>query len=809
LYQNYCIMNITTHLKKYLWIPMCVGAAFRVQAQTANPNNKNLLVNSRWNYAQPASSVQTLQQPSHGLLQTQINNHQLDLSYTPSLDFIGQDAFQIVVDNGSNDTLTFNLNVTKGTVIAKDDYVLTAENQEVTINVLQNDLSLANAPTLNALPLVNFGTAHIENNQIRFVPKVGFTGMAHVQYSACNELNECATGQLHVRVAPETLPSSTVSNVFTTNGRKIMILLPATDFTVQTPPTSGTLQQIQAGIFEYEPTANFTGIDPMTFQQSANGVTKIHIVQAEVLTAHTPRALRDDYAYTSGSRPVTIPVLQNDANGATTLTSISDITGGTATINAAQNAVIFMPDASFTGASGFKYAVNGSTEIGTARVLISDFAPIAPVFRLKAAAGVPLVLNYKVPIQNYSFRIVNAASQGTVQYFDNFNGQLAGQSVQGDHLLIYTPNLNAQSDNFTVEYCVDGVCRMIQIDMDIDPNNNTSCAGDCVWAGDANADGIVDMADIWTIARAMGEKGTVRNQNNQGWQPQSATNWKQSGSNGNNLKHADTNGDGIITAADTIAVNHFWGQKRAIVAQNEGFSVDNLELTAIPAQRELHPGDTLLVYLTVPNTALDVSGYQFALGFNASWLNPASIKVEFGNQWMDENNAALGFYRISNQQIEVGLGLAAARAASGYGTVGILKGIVEEDVACCSKTSRYKVELNFKNAWLQTESGVRLKLKTNNVTIPIIEKPKPYLIDNQLAVFPNPATDALHVYLDDETTFISEMTVFNLTGQAVIQQQDLKTRHMDLKTNELQAGMYVLRAKTTNGYLTKKINISK
>jgi hypothetical protein len=213
--------------------------------------------------------------------------------------------------------------------------------------------------------------------------------------------------------------------------------------------------------------------------------------------------------------------------------------------------------------------------------------------------------------------------------------------------------------------------------------------------------------------------------------------------------------------------------------------------------------------LTLPNAALNVSGYQFALGFNASWLNPASLRVDFANQWMSETGATLGFVRTSNQQIEVGLGVAAARATSGYGTVGILRGIVEEDVACCSKTSRYQVHLNFKNAWVQTESGVRLKLKTNDINIPIEEKPKSYFIDNQLAVFPNPATEDLHVYLDDETTFITEMNLFNLTGQIVAQQQDLKTRHIDLKTNALQTGMYLLRAKTSKGYLTKKIQIAK
>jgi Secretion system C-terminal sorting domain/Dockerin type I domain len=808
LYQNYCIMNITTHLKKYLWI-LCVGAAFRVQAQIANPYNKNILVNSRLDYAQPASNVQTLAQPLHGLLQTQINNSRLNLIYTPTLNFVGQDAFKIVVNNGSNDTLNFNINVTHGTVIAKDDYVLTSKNEGIIVNVLQNDVSLANAPVLNALPLVNFGTARIENNHIRFIPKAGFTGTAHVQYSACNELNQCATGQLHIRVNEETLPTSSVSKVFTTDGRKIVVILPAGNFWIRTPPTSGTLQRIQAGVFEYLPAANFTGTDQMTFQQSSSSGNKTYMVQAEVLTAHTPRALRDDYAYTSGSRPVLVPVLQNDYNGATTLNQVFDITGGTATINAAQNFVIFTPNPAFSGASGFKYRVNGGTEIGTARVLISDFEPIAPRFRLKAAAGVPLVLNYQVPIPNYSFNVVNSATQGVVEYFETFNGQLAGQPVQGDHLLIYTPNLNAQLDNFAVEYCVDGACRTVQVDMDIASNNNTSCVGDCVWSGDANADGIVDMADILTIARGMGEKGTTRIQNNLSWMPQSATDWTQKGSNGNNLKHADTNGDGMITTADTVAVSQFWGKKRAIVAQNEGFTVDNLELTAIPAQQELHPGDPLLVYLTVPNTALDVAGYQFALGFNSNWVNPASLQVEFANQWTNENQATLGFYRVANQAIEAGLGLAAARTASGNGIVGILKGIVEEDVNCCSKTGRYKVELNFKNAWLQTESGVRLKLKTNNLTIPIVEKPKPYGANTPLAVFPNPATDDLHVYLDDETTYITELMIFNLTGQAIIQQQDLKTRHIDLKTNELQTGMYLLRAKTTTGYWTKKINISK
>jgi Secretion system C-terminal sorting domain/Dockerin type I domain/Bacterial Ig domain len=809
LCQNYCIMNITTHLKKYIWIPVCVGAAFRVQAQMANPNNKNILVNSRLEYAQPASNVQTVVYPSHGLLQTQINNRQLNLIYTPNLDFIGQDKFQIVAANGSNDTINFNVNVTKGTITAKDDYVLTTENQSVIINVLQNDVSLANAPTLNALPLVNFGTAYIENNQIRFIPKVGFTGTAHVQYSTCNELNQCATGQLHVRVAPKTLPTSTVSNVFTTNGRKIIVTLPATDFSVQTLPSSGALRAIEAGIFEYTPTANFIGTDQMTFQQSANGTTKIHIVQAEVLSAQTPRALRDDYAYTSGSRAVTVPVLQNDGSSATTLTSISDIKGGTATINAAQNAVIFSPDPNFSGDAGFKYAVNGSSEKAAAHVLSSAFAPIAPSFRLKAAAGVPLVLNYKVPIEDYSFDVVRSAGRGRVEYFESFNGQLGGETVQGDHLLVYTPNLNSELDNFSINYCVDGACQAVQLTIDIADVNNVSCVGDCVWAGDANADGIVDMADILTISKAMGEKGIARTENDPVWLPRKASNWTQNGDNGNNLKHADTNGDGLITAADTVAVSQFWGQKRAIVAQNEGFTIDNLELTAIPAQSALHAGDTLLLYLSVPNAALNTSGYQFTLGYNASWVNPASLSVEFANQWMNEDAATLGFYRTSNQQIEVGLGVAAARSASGRGVVGILRGIIEEDVTCCAKTSRYKVELNFKNAWLQTESGIRLKLKTNNVTIPIIEKPKPYLIDNQLAVFPNPATDDLHVYLDDATSFISEITLFNLTGQAMMQQQDLQTRLIDLKTNELRNGMYLLRAKTTTGYLTKKINIAK
>jgi hypothetical protein len=83
----------------------------------------------------------------------------------------------------------------------------------------------------------------------------------------------------------------------------------------------------------------------------------------------------------------------------------------------------------------------------------------------------------------------------------------------------------------------------------------TLCDGaDCVWAGDANKDGIANYKDLLPIGVAQGQTGTARN-GTVTWSPRTVTNWANTFPDGNfNAKHIDCNGDGVVTLGDVATL---------------------------------------------------------------------------------------------------------------------------------------------------------------------------------------------------------------------------------------------------------------
>ena len=86
-------------------------------------------------------------------------------------------------------------------------------------------------------------------------------------------------------------------------------------------------------------------------------------------------------------------------------------------------------------------------------------------------------------------------------------------------MLIYTPDAGAagQLDEFQVEYCVLGdncPTKTVKFDvriLDIVPTADQFCLGQhCVWAGDTNNDGEVNIYDLLPLGLCMGEVGEQR-----------------------------------------------------------------------------------------------------------------------------------------------------------------------------------------------------------------------------------------------------------------------------------------------------------
>jgi hypothetical protein len=70
--------------------------------------------------------------------------------------------------------------------------------------------------------------------------------------------------------------------------------------------------------------------------------------------------------------------------------------------------------------------------------LLDNLAPSGRyIHKLTSPAGIPLVINYDIPFDDFSFGVASGASHGQVQYFPGKSTQIvSGESVTGNNLII-------------------------------------------------------------------------------------------------------------------------------------------------------------------------------------------------------------------------------------------------------------------------------------------------------------------------------------------------------------------------------------
>lgn len=74
----------------------------------------------------------------------------------------------------------------------------------------------------------------------------------------------------------------------------------------------------------------------------------------------------------------------------------------------------------------------------------------------------------------------------------------------------------------------------------------------------------------------------------------------------------------------------------------------------------------------------------------------------------------------------------------------------------------------------------------------------------EISLFPNPANDVLHVELKNSSEQIEELTVLNMYGKTVIEENKLRSKSPDLYVKELAPGIYIIHIKTNKSYCSYK-----
>ncbi|MCL2042307.1 MAG: C10 family peptidase [Bacteroidales bacterium] len=187
-------------------------------------------------------------------------------------------------------------------------------------------------------------------------------------------------------------------------------------------------------------------------------------------------------------------------------------------------------------------------------------------------------------------------------------------------------------------------------------------------------------------------------------------------------------------------------------------------------------------------------GVNYANGASCKWLitpdgitDPdTEITLEFLRLDTEEGKDEIKFYNNVN----------AVPLGTFSGTPDILPKVV-------AKAPKGVTVIFSSNAFINGK-GFEIKYSTNPVSIREVEN------INDLSVYPNPASDKLNIKFNTATADDFNITVYNVTGQAVYKEtlnNFIGSYYNEISVNDFAQGVYLMQVKSSQGAATRKIVI--
>lgn len=754
------------------------------------------------------------------------------LTYTPDQDYVGQDGMLLVsFPLGFNVGFTeFHITVAEADIRARHDFAATQAGAPVTIDVMANDSVNVGGIRLLSVPVANAGTGELVNGQVVFTPAAGFVGITDFNYVVCSDYDACALGTVTVNVLPVgTSAAADTVRVFTKRDEPQFIFAPL-DAVPNGTPEFGSMIDLN-GVMAYQPEEDFIGEEFLTYTSPGSAATTVYHVT--VLDLETNFFAVEDRAYTTIGQPTKLNVLHND---------VYDIFADCVSFDAPQfgslvetnrkGEIIYTPPAGWSGVDKFSYSsmspgCAGEAEQQTVYVFVSNFAPATDEIALTVPAGNPVVLSYEAPGGAATWRVVSPPTNGTV-ITNPQTGQLS---------YLAAATAAGQTDEVTIEYCLNanatgdcGFSKEVSVTIQISPEDPNACVDeDCVWPGDTNNDGVVDVGDLLTIGQAMGAIGTPRLAgSNTGWSAQYSEDWTAD-LNGLNLKHIDANGDQVISHLDTQVVMQNMGLQHRLQPQQIDFTPFELSLRG-PLEAE--PGDLISLDIMAGNSdvvIIDLGGFRFPFNYDNNTIDGASVGISFEEDgWISYDSPILSISTNDpeNGRLDAAVTRTSGRPVSGYGRVGKLDVVIidlggfREAPGANGETGINEQVTTLgggENATFINSAGYLSSVRVNPHQLTIKRQlptdagaftpaiANDYL-DEKLLAYPNPTAGNLTIHLNGQQRF-SALQLVDLAGRIVRSEQGLDTNHRELSLGELPNGMYTLTLTTTDGVVNRKIEV--
>ncbi len=368
--------------------------------------------------------------------------------------------------------------------------------------------------------------------------------------------------------------------------------------------------------------------------------------------------------------------------------------------------------------------------------------------------------------------------------------------------LKFYPEIGSTTGSFAiVNYSPIGgpAVQYLDFEITIDP-----C--DEVWPGDVNFDGIADNIDILYLGLQFGSFGIPRENASTDWIAQEADDWDYAQVTGVNAKHADCDGDGVISLLDKDVVDQNYDQTH----ESGKTDLDGPPVFAdIP--ETILAGEEVSIPIILGNVdemVQDFYGLAFTLEFDKDLVEEGSISFDFNTEFLgtDEQDVmGLGKVFFEDGEIDLAVTKIDQQNESGNGAILTVSLVMIDDIIGKSDQA-IPFNINVTNATGISLNGDEIDLSTRDSEAEVYSSITT-LVQSDFEIYPNPTNGIININSKGE--LLDGIEMVDLTGKVILNESKINSNNYKLELTNVQSGIYILNIQTNQGVLRKKIEVLK
>lgn len=319
---------------------------------------------------------------------------------------------------------------------------------------------------------------------------------------------------------------------------------------------------------------------------------------------------------------------------------------------------------------------------------------------------------------------------------------------------------------------------------------------DCIlaWPGDANDDNIANNFDLLNIGLAFGKEGSQRSTQGIEWTGLVAENWDQFFENDANFKHADCNGNGLVSDGDIEAIILNYDETHGDVEGYEPPTAsedDPAFFVDLPNAEDIEfgvPFTAPIILGTEMQPLNDIYGIAFTLNFDPDIINPSSIEISYDPSWIGAqpiNLIKMDKTKADEGKVEIAISRTDQNNASGFGEIAAFIGIIDN----IAGKQDIRIEITQLKAIMNDETIIPLRTPTE--TIELVTSTK--VVDTQLnlTIYPNPTTNEVFIR-NNSNQQLESIEIQDVSGRIL---KRIQNPNKKVSLSQFPAGMYILNVK--------------